>query len=196
MSKEIAQFLMNRVSGGSPSIVILTVYRKAWEPYIEKYIAPFKSLRECLFTVVLGDKNEPKSIIKKIEQADILIIGGGNTSLYHKVYCKSEIRESIQNFYNDGNPVIGFSAGALIMGEDIVISPHDNDEKITLYKSGIGIYHNFIVGVHYTKWNDFDNLKKAKRQMNNTNTFGIDDNSYVIYSDEFGFRFLGSVYSL
>ncbi len=41
-----------------------------------------------------------------------IIIGGGETELYHKYIVDTEVGIHIKNLYKEGIPVAGFSAGA------------------------------------------------------------------------------------
>lgn len=194
ISSELLRSLV-REQDGTLRIVLLTLYREGWETYVEKkYIEPFKAVTKCNFEIVLGDKASIESIISSLEKADVLIIGGGDTILYHKTYCKEEIRDKILERYKLGIPVLGLSAGAIIMGDKIAISPKDNALGIPIYGKGIGIYNDFLVGVHYSKWNDRIHLERAKQETNSIKAYGIDDDSYVIFNEREGYRFLGSVH--
>lgn len=192
--KELLQTFLNE-SVKEPTIVVLTLYRQGWESYVKnKYIDPLNTIKSCHFEIVLGDIENDNSIIKSIQKTDLLIIGGGDTFLYHKTYCKEIIREAILKEYNRGLPIIGLSAGAIIMGDQIAISPKDNSQGIPIYDKGIGIYDDFLIGVHYSKWNDRENLKIAKKETKNNTVYGLDDNSYIIYNEKPGYNFWGSVH--
>lgn len=178
-------------------IVLLTVSREGWESYIQdKYIIPFKKLVKCQFEIVLGDKEDDPSIIRSIETAELLIIGGGETFSYHQIYCKEKIKMEILKAYNSGIPIIGMSAGAIIMGEQLAISPKDNPTDSLIIGSEIGIYDDFFIGVHFSKWNDGENLMKAKEKIADKKTFGIDDDSYIVFNENKGYTFLDTIHSV
>ena len=192
--KELLQTFLNE-SVEELTIVVLTLYRQGWESYVKnKYIDILNTIKSCHFEIVLGDVESEKSIIKSIQKADLLIIGGGDTLLYHKTYYKGIIREAILKEYNGGLPIIGLSAGAIIMGDKIAISPKDNSFGIPIYDKGIGIYDDFLIGVHYSKWNDRLNLEKAKKETKYNTVYGIDDESYIMFNEKTGYSFLGSVH--
>lgn len=184
-------------SEGPLNIVLLTLYRQNWESYVQnKYLMPFKNIKNCHFRTVLGDRVDDTSILKSIEQADLLIIGGGDTLLYHQTYCKEIIKKKILKEYHRGLPIIGLSAGAIIMGEHIVISPKDNPAGIPIIDRGIGIYDDFFIGVHFSKWKDRENLLQAKKKITHKKAFGIDDDAYIVFKESKGYEFLGSVHSI
>lgn len=180
----------------SLNIVLLTLYRKNWESYVQdKYVAPFRKIKDCHFKTILGDRVDDASILKSIEQADLLIIGGGDTLLYHETYCKELIKKKILKEYHQGLPIIGLSAGAIIMGEYIVISPKDNPDGIPIIDRGIGIYDDFFIGVHFSKWKDRENLLQAKKKIAHKKVFGIDDDAYIVFKENRGYEFIGSIHS-
>jgi cyanophycinase len=170
-----------------PKIVILALYREEWKNYIEeKYIQPFIEIGVASFHTILGDKVSEDEIIDGINKADILIISGGETTKYQETYCKETIRRALLKRNESGLPVIGFSAGAIIMGDKIAISPHDNKEQITLYRKGLGIYNDFLIGVHYSKWADQQHLKEAKKVTEYERAFGLDNQAYITFNETRG----------
>lgn len=80
------------------------------------------------------------------------------------------------------------------MGDQIAISPKDNSFGIPIYDKGIGIYDDFLIGVHYSKWNDREHLEIAKKKTKSNSVYGLDDNSYIIFSEKVGYSFLGSIH--
>ena len=194
VSKKLLQNILSE-SAEEPNIVVLTLYRQGWESYVKSnYMDSLTAIKSCHFEIVLGDIESEHTIIKSIQSADLLIIGGGDTLLYHKTYCKGIIREAILKEYNRGLPIIGLSAGAIIMGDQIAISPKDNSFGVPIYDKGIGIYADFLIGVHFSKWNDRENLEQAKKETKYNNVYGIDDESYIIFNEKIGYSFLGLVH--
>ena len=192
--KELLQNILSE-SAEEPNIVVLTLYRQGWESYIKNnYMDSLETIKRCHFEIVLGDVESENTIIKTIQKADLLIIGGGDTLLYHEIYCKDIIRETILKEYNRGLPIIGLSAGAIIMGNQIAISPKDNSFGIPIYDKGIGIYNDFLIGVHFSMWNDRENLEKAKKETKYNNVYGIDDDSYILFNEKVGYSFFGSIH--
>lgn len=89
ISKELLQNILS-ASVAEPNVVVLTLYRQGWESYVKnKYIDILNTIKSCHFEIVLGDVESEKSIIKSIQKADLLIIGGGDTLLYQKIIVKN-----------------------------------------------------------------------------------------------------------
>ena len=95
--------------------------------------------------------------------ADLIIIGGGNTEKYIATYVKQEFKNYIDHMINKGTKVIGFSAGALLLGEKVYVSPNDNLDHQIKIKNGLGIFSQFLISVHYDSWNDKANKDRAEK---------------------------------
>ena len=94
--------------------------------------------------------------------ADLIIIGGGNTEKYIATYVNQEFKNYIYHMLNKGSKVIGFSAGALLLGEKVYVSPNDNSDHQIKIKNGLGLFSQFLISVHYDSWNDKANKDRAE----------------------------------
>ncbi len=94
--------------------------------------------------------------------ADLIIIGGGNTEKYIATYVNQEYKNYIDHMLNKGAKVIGFSAGALLLGEKVYFSPNDNSDHQIKIKNGLGLFSQFLISIHYDSWNDKANKDRAE----------------------------------
>ena len=108
-------------------IVIFTVYRENWEPYMKKYTEVFRSHFSNLNTDYLLLDTEQIDFDSYLD-ADVIIIGGGNTEKYLATYVNQEFKNYIVHMLNKGAKVMGFSAGALLLGEKVYVSPNDHSD--------------------------------------------------------------------
>ena len=138
-------------------IVIFTVFRDNWQPYMKKYTEVFQSQFPNLNTDYLLLDTEQIDFDSYLD-ADLIIIGGGNTEKYIATYVNQEFKNYIDHMLNKGAKVIGFSAGALLLGEKVYVSPNDNSDYQIKIKNGLGLFSQFLISVHYNSWND-----KAKK---------------------------------
>ena len=143
-------------------IVIFTVYRENWEPYMKKYTEVFQSHFPNLNTDYLLLDTEQINFDSYLD-ADVIIIGGGNTEKYITTYFNQEFKNYIDRMLNKGTKVIGFSAGALLLGEKVYVSPNDNLDHQIKIKNGLGIFSQFLISVHYDSWNDKANKDRAEK---------------------------------
>ena len=142
-------------------IVIFTVYRENWEPYMKKYTEVFQSQFPKLNTDYLLLDTEQISFDSYLD-ADLIIIGVGNTEKYIATYVNQEFKNYIELMLNKGAKVIGFSAGALLLGEKVYVSPNDNSDHQIKVKNGLGLFSQFLISVHHDSWNDKANKDRAE----------------------------------
>ena len=142
-------------------IVIFTVYRENWQPYMKKYTEVFQSQFTNLNTDYLLLDTEQIDFDSYLD-ADLIIIGGGNTEKYIAAYVNQEFKNYIDHMLNKGAKVIGFSAGALLLGEKVYVSPNDNSDHQIKIKNGLGLFSQFLISVHYDSWNDKANKDRAE----------------------------------
>ena len=142
-------------------IVIFTVYRENWEPYMKKYTEVFRSHFSNLNTDYLLLDTEQIDFDSYLD-ADVIIIGGGNTEKYLATYVNQEFKNYIVHMLNKGAKVMGFSAGALLLGEKVYVSPNDNSDHQIKIKNGLGLFSQFLISVHYDSWNDKANKDRAE----------------------------------
>ena len=146
-------------------IVIFTVFRDNWQPYMKKYTEVFQSQFPNLNTDYLLLDTEQIDFDSYL-YADLIIIGGGNTEKYISTYVNQELKNYIDHMLNKGAKVIGFSAGALLLGEKVYVSPNDNSDHQIKIKNGLGVFSQFLISVHYDSWNDKANKERAEELVN------------------------------
>ena len=146
-------------------IVIFTVYRENWEPYMKKYTEVFRSHFSNLNTDYLLLDTEQIDFDSYLD-ADVIIIGGGHTEKYLATYVNQEFKNYIVHMLNKGAKVMGFSAGALLLGEKVYVSPNDHSDHHIKIKNGLGLFSQFLISVHYDLWNDKANKDRAEELVN------------------------------
>ena len=146
-------------------IIIFTVFRDNWQPYMKKYTEVFQSHFPSLNTDYLLLDTEQIDFDSYLD-ADLIIIGGGNTEKYIATYVNQEFKKYIDHMLKKEAKIIGFSAGALLLGEKVYVSPNDNSDHQIKIKDGLGLFNQFLISVHYDSWNDKANRDKAEELVN------------------------------
>ena len=146
-------------------IVIFTVFRDNWQPYMKKYTEVFQSHFSNLNTDYLLLDTEQINFDSYLD-ADLIIIGGGNTEKYISIYVNQEFKNYIDHMLNKGAKVMRFAAGALLLGEKVYVSPNDNSDHQIKIKNGLGLFSQFLISVHYDSWNDKANKDRAEEFVN------------------------------
>lgn len=159
-------------------IVIFTVFRDNWQPYMKKYTEVFQSQFPNLNINYLLLDTEQIDFDSYLD-ADLIIIGGGNTEKYIATYVNQEFKNYIDHMLNKGAKVIGFSAGALLLGEKVYVSPNDNSDHQIKIKNGLGVFSQFLISVHYDSWNDKANKDRAE-ELVNVPIIALNDHSCLV----------------
>ncbi|WP_050228352.1 Type 1 glutamine amidotransferase-like domain-containing protein [Streptococcus pneumoniae] len=159
-------------------IIIFTVFRENWEPYMKKYTEVFQSQFPNLNIDYLLLDTEQIDLDSYLD-ADIIIIGGGNTEKYIATYINQEFKSYIDHMLNKESKIIGFSAGALLLGEKVYVSPNDNSDHQIKIKNGLGLFSQFLISVHYDSWNDKANKDRAE-ELDNVPIIPLNDHSCLV----------------
>lgn len=146
-------------------IVIFTVFRDNWQPYMKKYTEVFRSYFSNLNTDYLLLDTKQINFDSYLD-ADLIIIGGGNTEKYISIYVNQEFKNYIDHMLNKGAKVMRFAAGALLLGEKVYVSPNDNSDHQIKIKNRLGLFSQFLISVHYDSWNDKANKDRAEEFVN------------------------------
>ena len=159
-------------------IIIFTVFRENWEPYMKKYTEVFQSHFPNLNVDYLLLDTEQIDFDSYLD-ADLIIIGGGNTEKYIATYVNQEFKNYIELMLKKGAKVIGFSAGALLLGEKVYISSNDNSDHQIKIKNGLGLFSQFLISVHYDSWNDKANKDRAE-ELVHVPIISLNDHSCLV----------------
>lgn len=131
--------------------------------------------------------NNPESILDK---AKILLVGGGNTYHLLKELKDHSLDEKIEDKVRNGIPYMGLSAGANIVGPNILTTNDWNVEGITSF-DGLNLVP-FSINPHYIDPHDksvFSGESRDERileyQVFNTNpVIGIEEKTFLTIGDE------------
>lgn len=133
-----------RFIGNNPlniAFVPFASVQKDYEAYGNMVKQAFESLPYSINTVLPGNA---KAVL---QNADVIMVGGGNTfKLLHDIY-EEEIFDTIVNKVKKGTPYIGWSAGANLIGKSISTT---NDMPIIQPKSFASFgFFPFQINPHY-----------------------------------------------
>lgn len=165
-------------------IAILFIERKGWKEYMRKYTKVLEENGATSFVCLPLSFNQTVKNINELVSCTGVIICGGETELYHKYIVDTEIGIQIKNLYKKGIPVSGFSAGALISPRNCVIPPIDNARREHLFLSGLGLLKDCVISVHFSKWNEEENIKTAISKTKASIGYGIDDDEGLYFRNE------------
>ena len=97
---------------------------------------------------------ENKSI-DEIKKFDAVYIGGGNTFKLMKEFKDSTFDKLLIDFYHFGGHIYGGSAGAIILGENIITASKDDINEVGLKDlRGLNLCNEYSILCHYTPKDD------------------------------------------
>ncbi|MFP7495023.1 Type 1 glutamine amidotransferase-like domain-containing protein [Terribacillus saccharophilus] len=189
-SQEEANIHFAKAAGGQDArIALLIVYRKGWEAFLPHYTKHWISegVQENNISVVVPNEKDELNTAEMTEilsGATGIFIGGGHSATYYDVYTKEPIKKLLLSKYAAGIPLAGNSAGALLMPQTVLLSPHDTDNQQAWNGKGLGILQNQLISVHFSQWQDEPNLLSGLHQHNIPLGYGIDGDACLYLEDE------------
>lgn len=117
------------------------------DSYIDKIEKYYKNIDENIILTRISPKDSEKTIISKINKADIIYLSGGDTKYLISRLKNSEIGKSIMRAYDGGKILIGNSAGALSVSEKTCSV---SELLYPRFYNGLALIKKYVFIVHYT----------------------------------------------
>lgn len=196
----VAEEFVPAAGGVDAVIALLLSGQEGWEDYVSRYTEPWKKRGVVHCHTIVPDANgnlDSKKTQAVLRKATGIFIGGGDTTLYHRFYVTTPVGSVIRERYQEGVPVAGLSAGAVIAPEVCVIPPQDTGRNSIQLVGGLGLIRDLIVGVHYTTWEALPHLIEAMVDTKIDSGLGIDEGACAVLENGELKRVLGqSVYEI
>ncbi|TCJ01696.1 Type 1 glutamine amidotransferase-like domain-containing protein [Cytobacillus praedii] len=174
-TNKMAKLFVEKLKDKSVPISILFVDREGWEDYMPKYTSALEEYNMNDFHLLPLSTTPIEQVMNCLRISSGIIIGGGDTNAYADYLVETPIAISIKDRFQEGAPVAGFSAGALISPNICVISPKDNPQNEFQYRKGLGLIEDHLFAVHFSEWNDEDHLRNAVNKIKAASNYGIDE---------------------
>lgn len=126
-----------------------------------------------------------KDWLPKLEKANVIFVGGGDTAYLMRWILKSGLAEELPRLL-EKRVYVGISAGSIVLSKEIqASSEHLYGDETKNPPKGLG-YIDFHIRPHlnspyFPKITD-ENLKKLSKKLDG-DLYGIDDDSAVIYNE-------------
>ncbi|OZU89617.1 peptidase S51 dipeptidase E [Virgibacillus indicus] len=169
---------------GNSKAAILYINRDGWKQYMPKYTSVLEENGLTQFVHIPLSANPKGNLLQELSSCTGVIICGGQTERYRDYIVDTVLGVKIKKMYQTGIPIAGFSAGALICPEHCVISPKDNSRNQLLFLAGLGLIRDCVISVHYSKWKERLNVKRAMERVNASLGYGIDDKGSLYFKNE------------
>jgi len=161
--------LQNIVAASKPYLAMLPnpiiLYLPAAGPTLNsEYVDITRTAFENLAEVEILDLTQPIPLVDlegALERATVLYIPGGNTYLLLDRLYRSRALHLIQARVQAGMPLVGFSAGMVICGENI-LTTNDNNDCGSTKSTGLGFTKcNFVA--HYPSSDREERIRRDGR---------------------------------
>lgn len=108
-----------------------------------------------------------------------IIISGGETERYQQFIVGTPIGTIIQERFQHGVPVAGFSAGALLTPDECRIPAIDQRNGQALVLKGLGLLTDAVISVHYDTWQEETNLSEAFMKTASNFGYGLPERNGI-----------------
>lgn len=164
-------------------VAILFIPRDGWKQYMRIYTATLAAYGHSKFEYLPLTEDLEEENTNKLVNCSGIIISGGETEKYQERIVNTSIGKQINILYEQGVPVAGFSAGALLCPVHCIIPPIDNTRGKKLLLTGLGFLNDAVISVHYSKWQEENNLKTNVEELNVSVGYGLDDGTAAYFRD-------------
>ena len=182
-------------SGGrNARIAILVQNVTGWEKHKAEIISPWIERGITYYAPILPDENgilDSEAASAELRNATGIFIGGGHTPTYHRLFATEPLCSVICERYQDGIPVAGVSAGALISVELCQLTSDETGYDRLEIVQGMGLVKGFVVGVHFTEWNALPEVLMVMSKTRTKFGLGIDEPACVVCENDQFTRVLG-----
>ena len=173
-SKELDKLFIKELSGKLLYVPIAMESR----PYSDC----LKWLKYCLNPLDFEDIEMITDLkkIKDLSKYSGIYFGGGNTFKLLKEIKESGFDKLLLDFIKENKPVYGGSAGAIILGNNILTSQDKNNVNLEDF-NGLNLINDYSIWCHYEE-NEKDNVKGYVKKNNKVIT--LPEGSGIIFDGE------------
>jgi cyanophycinase len=153
--KRVAEPFVAAAGGEEATVALLLMGGEGWEGYVPRYMAPWEARGVRRVEVIVPKEDGKLDLIevgRQLGEATGIFIGGGHTARYHELYATEPVRSLVRERHQEGVPVAGLSAGAMIAPQVCLLrpSPRNPDECFRIVE-GLGLVRELVVEVHFTE---------------------------------------------
>jgi cyanophycinase len=179
----VAEEFVPAAGGAKASIVLLLFSNNEKTPkYVSEYAEPWLKRGIAGHSVVMPKTSgelDLEDATLKITRASGIFIGGGETERYRELFATEPIAQLIRDKYEQGTPIAGCSAGALIIMDHCLLYDYESD-KLDI-KPGLGLLQEPMMEVHFSERNRLKPLLKSMRQTGIKRGLGIDEPACAVF---------------
>jgi cyanophycinase len=152
--------------------------------YVPIYTAPWlrRGVTACHVVAPASDGAlDMAGFCQVVQAATAIFIGGGHTPTYHRLYATGPAADQIRRRYEQGVPIAGVSAGALLAMQHCVFGQGPDEAPRVV--PGLGLVRDLIVRPHFTARQALPQMIEVMAQNRTRHGLGIDDAACAVFAD-------------
>jgi cyanophycinase len=181
-------------------MAVLAQSLAGWEKYKTGITRPWLERGVTHFIPIVADESgklDQAFTLEAISKATGILICGGNTPTYHRLFATGPIRALIRERYHAGVSVAGISAGALVSMDICQLTPEETGQSELKLVQGLSLANGFVIGVHFTELNALPEVLEVMAKSETSIGYGIDEPACLLCENGRFIRALGkSVYRI
>lgn len=182
-------------AGGADAVIALLMQGGGnWQKYVPGYVEPLRQRGVTCYHPIVPDENGAlnlEDVAATLREATGILIGGGHTPTYHRLYGSEPVRSWIRERYQEGIPVAGVSAGALISPDTCLLARDETAEGAPKTVRGLGLVDGLVIEVHFSELDRLSHLLEAMTHLQADVGWGIDEAACMVFEDGQFERVLG-----
>lgn len=174
-------------AGGKRANIALLLFSGFKREYLPDYIHPWEERGISKYQVVTPQDDGTINIAvasTRIRESSGIFIGGGPTDEYQKLYATEPIKALLCEKYHHGAPIVGLSAGAMIVPEICAYGLGEKEDLPIQILTGLGLLKNCIIGPHFTERQVLTKMLNAIVQAKVNTGWGIDETACAVFENE------------
>jgi cyanophycinase len=168
------------------SIALLMMGGEGWEEHVPEYVEPWLRRGAARHDIIIPGADgqlDLSAASARLRKATGIFIGGGHTPTYHRLYATEPIRGVIRERHQQGVPVAGLSAGALIAMATCVLEPEETGPTSPRIEPGLALVEDLVIDVHFTERERLPRLLAAMARTRIAVGLGIDGSACAVLED-------------
>lgn len=115
-----------------------------------------------------------------VESADVIYLGGGLPDAYLEILQNSRIWNAVVSAHQNGKMIIGASAGAMILGENTLVTEFQGEYPPSRWEKGFNLLPEIGIAPHFNTFPQ-EWIAKIKRNLSpSIRLLGLDEKTAVI----------------
>lgn len=190
----IADDYLAAAGGPGATIAILLEGSPGWERHVPSYLEPWQPRGAKRLPVIVPDASgqlDTETALRQLREATGIVMGGGPTPNYQRLYVTEPLRTAIRERYHSGVPYAGLSAGALLAPGICARRGRPPEESALQLMPGLGLIGELLIGVHHNQPGSLEHLLEAMAHTGTPRALAIEEAAAVVLEDEVPVRVLG-----